>query len=324
MITLNASLEHNGNVVSLHMSSDIICFKRLSGELSGAHVRDRAVISALNAYAQLSTAWMQRGLYRACKLAGGLWAGRSAKIVLGADASVVFPASDPYWNRMLLSSYDHEPELASFLKRLTSVDYAFVDCGANIGYWSVFANAKDCGGGKPVIAIEASHSTFGHLLTNTKHAGSIETIHKAIFSTSGETVWIDDAAHEARGIVDGNRQGEVVETVSIDDLLQDAGWLGRRLVIKLDVEGVEREALQGMAKTLSYDPLIIYEDHGSDPSNALTLHILEHLGLLVHALLPSGSIPIHTSDDLRALKTDRTKGYNLVAVRPGSQWSWLF
>jgi FkbM family methyltransferase len=302
----------------------MICFFRESGTFSGTHLRDRAVISALNGYAQLSTAWMQRGLYRACKLAGGLWAGRTAKIVLGADASVVFPASDPYWNRMLLSSYDHEPELASFLKRLRAVDYAFVDCGANIGYWSVFANADDCGGGKPVIAIEASHSTFGHLLTNTKHSSSIEAVHKAIFSTSGDMVRIDNAAHEARGIVDAGKDGEAVETVSIDDLLQDAGWLGRRLVIKLDVEGVEREALKGMAKTLSHDPLIIYEDHGSDPSNALTLHIIEELGLLVHALLPSGSIPIRTGSDLGAIKTDRTKGYNLVAVRPGSGWLWLF
>ncbi|WP_066469073.1 FkbM family methyltransferase [Bosea sp. WAO] len=301
-----------------------IAIDRSTGRLVAGDWRQRALIGALDAYGALSRPLMQRGLYKACRLVGNTaWAGRTARIGLGPDAQISFPASDPYWNRMLLRSYDHEPEMARFLRLLAGADYGFVDCGANIGYWSVFV-ASRTGGRKPVLAIEASAPTFALLTQNVApHAERVAAFHRAILDRSGVAVWLNAEAHEARGIAsDGEASnGESVTSISIDDLLAEQGWTGRRLVVKLDVEGVEREALAGMEQALRGDALVIYEDHGSDPTHGLTRHILEERGLAVHLLLDDGIVAISEAGELDAHKRDRTKGYNLIALKQSSQWA---
>lgn len=304
-------------------ASSAIAFDRPAGRLVAGSLGTRALVGALDTYGALSRPLQQRGLYKACRLVGSVaWSGRTATIALGPDAQISFPASDPYWNRMLLRSYDHEPEMARFLRLLADVDYGFVDCGANIGYWSVFV-ASRAGGGKPVLAIEASASTHARLVGNAAaHADKVTTFHRAILDRSGVEVRLNAEAHEARGIaVEGeSSNGEVVTSIAIDDLLERQGWATRRLVVKLDVEGVEREALAGMERALGQDALVIYEDHGSDPSHALTRHILEERGLAVHLLLDDRAVPITKAVELDAHKRDRTKGYNLIALRDPRQW----
>ncbi|MGW9328787.1 FkbM family methyltransferase [Bosea sp. NPDC055594] len=300
-----------------------IAIDRSTGRLIVGGWRQRALIGALDTYGALSRPLMQRGLYKACRLVGSVaWTGQTAQIALGPDAQVSFPASDPYWNRMLLRSYDHEPEMARFLRLLASLDYGFVDCGANIGYWSVFV-ASRAGGGKPVLAVEASAPTFALLAQNVApHAGKVNAFHRAILDRSGVEVRLNAAAHEARGIAadDEASDGESVISIAIDDLLEEQGWAARRLVVKLDVEGVEREALAGMERALRDDALVIYEDHGSDASHGLTRHIIEERSLAVQLLLDDRIVAISEAGELDAHKRDRTKGYNLIAMKKSSQW----
>lgn len=300
-----------------------IAIDRSTGRLIVGGWRQRALIGALDTYGALSRPLMQRGLYKACRLVGSVaWTGQTARIALDPDAQVSFPASDPYWNRMLLRSYDHEPEMARFLRLLTSVDYGFVDCGANIGYWSVFV-ASRAGGGKPVLAVEASAPTFALLAQNVApHAGKVNAFHRAILDRSGVEVRLNAAAHEARGIAaaDEASDGESVISIAIDDLLEEQGWTARRLVVKLDVEGVEREALAGMERALRDDALVIYEDHGSDASHCLTRHVIEERSLAVQLLLDDRIVAISEAGELDAYKRDRTKGYNLIAMKKSSHW----
>ncbi|CAN7216328.1 FkbM family methyltransferase [Bosea sp. LjRoot90] len=305
------------------LAQSAIAFDRPAGRLVAGDFGTRTLIGALDAYGALSRPLQQRGLYKACRLVGSVaWSGRTATIALGPDAQISFPASDPYWNRMLLRSYDHEPEMARLLRLLATVDYGFVDCGANIGYWSVFA-ASGVGGSKPVLAIEASAPTYGQLVANAApHAGLVKTFHRAILDRSGVEVSLNAEAHEARGIAaEGEASnGETVTSITIDDLLDQEGWAERRLVVKLDVEGVEREALAGMERALGRDALVIYEDHGSDPTHGLTRHVLDERGLAVHLLLDDRAVRLKRADELDAYKRDRTKGYNLIALRDASQW----
>lgn len=72
--------------------------------------------------------------------------------------------------------------MARLLRRLATTDYGF-DCGANIGYWSVYVASRSCGGGKPVLAVEASAATFALLQTNaTAFPDRIRIVHPP-FST---------------------------------------------------------------------------------------------------------------------------------------------
>lgn len=301
-----------------------VAMDRATGRLLAGGWKDRALLGALDAYGMLTRPLMQRGLYKACRTVGRTaWAERTASIAFANDAAISFPASDPYWNRMLLRSYDHEPELARFLRALRGVDYGFVDCGANIGYWSVFA-ASSAGGGKPVLAVEASAPTFALLSQNlAPHAARVRAFHRAILDRSGIEVRLNDAAHEARGIAaEGETtSGEAVLSIAIDDLIVQEGWQDRRLVVKLDVEGVEREALAGMERVLAADALVIYEDHGADQTHALTRHLIADRGFDVQLLLDDRAVAIARPEELDGWKRDRTKGYNLVARRNAGSWS---
>ncbi|MEH0072816.1 hypothetical protein V6L77_25490 [Pannonibacter sp. Pt2-lr] len=51
------------------------------------------------------------------------------------------------------------------------------------------------------------------------------------------------------------------------------------LVLKLDVEGVEIEALRGGVALLMRDVLVIYEEHGSDRSHAVSRYLREECGM---------------------------------------------
>lgn len=300
---------------------------RVTGQVTAGRTIDRRLIALLNLYAATSQPIRQRGLYKLCRMIGStVWRGGMARIEIDPDAAVTFPADDPYWNRMLLTRYDHEPELARFLSGIAAQDYSFVDCGANIGYWSVFA-ASDRGGRKQVLAVEASKSTYDILARNiAPYADRVIGLHRAILDRSGIDVGLTDAVHEARGIAEDGAAslGETVESISIDDLLDMHGWRERRLLVKLDVEGVERQALFGMERALNHDALVIYEDHGADASHELTRHVLVDRGLQVHLLLEHGAVPITDVGQLHEHKRDRTKGYNLIAIRNNSYWQGTF
>ena len=55
---------------------------------------------------------------------------------------------------------------------------------------------------------------------------------------------------------------------SLDDLMDRMDLSTKRLVLKLDVEGVEIGAMIGAARLLKTDCVVICEDHGSDPLHA--------------------------------------------------------
>src|SRR5438128_1874466 len=72
---------------------------------------------------------------------------------------------DAYWLALLMRDPAYEPETARMLDLVLDADTLFVDCGANIGWWSAIA-ARRIGAPGRVIAIEASKSVFVRLTEN--------------------------------------------------------------------------------------------------------------------------------------------------------------
>jgi len=117
------------------------------------------------------------------------------------------------------------------------------------------------------------------------------------------------------------KNSAVVVTTTIDDLYQKSG-LGP-VVVKLDVEGAESAALRGATRALR-SALFIYEDHGADRHHSATRSFLD-AGLSVMFIDDHGNPPLAVPyiDDLDALKSDRTYGYNLFGYHPDGCWnSW--
>jgi FkbM family methyltransferase len=238
-------------------------------------------------------------------------------VAIGRESRFEFSCTDPYWARLMAPAFSYEHEILAALRMLRGVDFAFLDCGANFGYWSVMCSDEEIGCAQ-VLAVEASATTFMALERNrTVNRDRFQTLHRAIFARSGEIVKISQPGsdHASAGI---GEAGIDVETVTIDDLARTLRP-SQLLVIKLDVEGVEIPAFQGASETLAGPVVVMFEDHGSDPTSKVCRFVMETLGLSVFAYMQDrGFVRLMSVDDASALKVNCKKGYNFFAVTPAA------
>ena len=79
--------------------------------------------------------------------------------------------------------------------------------------------------------------------------------------------------------------GEEVPVIALDNLVDDGKVSASgKYLIKLDVEGVEIEAMKGGARLLQGDSVILCEEHGGDRAHTVSRYILEQtpLSLMVY------------------------------------------
>jgi len=235
--------------------------------------------------------------------------------------------ADYYWSRLLFSDFVYEPDVARVLASCLTPKCAFLDLGANVGYWSVFASEIIVHPDR-ILAVEASNATFEHLASNAAINGSSFTIiQAAVMEQAGKAVpFVNEGGHAGARVAgeleqfDGHPQLETVETTSIDVLakrlrLEDTD----HILIKLDVEGAEVAALRGAAATLRRrNVLLIYEDHGSDSECTVSRYVIEELGFDVYVANDYGPAKRVSLEDISASKTNSQTGYNFVAVPPGT------
>jgi FkbM family methyltransferase len=230
-------------------------------------------------------------------------------IKLNADTKFTFPIEDTYWVRLISNGFKYEPEIERVLKKICNNDFTFIDAGANFGYWSCLMTSGEYGFHK-TISIEPSLSTFFILQNNAKINGNrFITERMAIDDTSGKTVNLGGSGHASMSIL--SDKGEAVTTISLDDLLSKHGVNGP-IVLKLDVEGVEIEALKGANRALSEEALILYEDHGIDLENKVSAYLLNQ-GWKLYDIEGATPIPLKTIAEVSAVKVDRGRGYNFAA-----------
>ena len=127
--------------------------------------------------------------------------------------------------------------------------------------------------------------------------------------------------HEGLAIVDSATAGPGAETaprVTLDGLLARSPLLrdSRRIVLKLDVEGVEEAALRGAQRMLDRDALLIYEEQGSDRLHGNTKFVADELRMSVFVF--DGDAFREARDpvgEVAAMKRNPRRGYNVVATR---------
>jgi FkbM family methyltransferase len=249
-------------------------------------------------------------------------------VKIGESSSINVYLGDYYWSRLIFSDFSYEPDVGLVLSRLLTPDCAFLDCGANIGYWSVIASER-ISVPRRVVAIEAAAEMFGRLSENRALNGNRFTcVRAAVADSSGQTLEFAVPKAHASASLKMHRDApagariERVETVALDDIFRDhlEDFPGPK-IIKLDVEGAEIAALEGARRLLAGREIaVIYEDHGHDPGCAVTEYLLDHIGFRAF-FLDSGKIqPINTKNDLVKLKVDSMRGYNLIACPAGSEF----
>jgi len=223
---------------------------------------------------------------------------------------MVISSKDTYWLPAISPLYIYEPEIKHIIDLVDNQgDFFFIDGGANIGYWSIYAS-KNCNNCKGIIAIEALPKTFHKLKINVElNDNSFIAFNNAIYNKSGLDVLVEDAGNHAGAHIGKN--GVNVGTVTIDQIIIKNKLQNIFTLIKLDVEGVEIEAIEGFELSKSLENFVVmYEDHGADQTSKVTSYLLQKGGVIFYIDGKMKLIDIDNIQQLHAIKKSFGKGYN--------------
>jgi len=302
-------------MVSVRADATPLVFDRATGAIEGAGIREKLLIMAFQAGARMSSSWTHRGFGLSCRALRPMVPNRDIFVRLNEDAVFAFPFGDGYWSTILDRKYVYERDIDVFLRGISDIDYVLLDCGANYGYWSTLVSSRPYGS-HSAIAIEPFSSNYAALRRNAVINGNrFETIKSAIGETSG-MAYLSGCKHESMTIADHERGGEAVSLASLDDLMDRIDLSAKRLVLKLDVEGVEIGAMVGGGRLLKTDCIVICEDHGNDPLHTVSKHILNHTEMRLFCYDSHAGHYIRLKDTLPLdrIKKAVNRGYNVLAT----------
>ncbi|HEY3789291.1 MAG TPA: FkbM family methyltransferase [Urbifossiella sp.] len=153
-----------------------------------------------------------------------------------------------------------------------------LEVGANIGAHTVWL-AETVGPSGKVLAFEPQRIVFQTLCANLA-LNSITNVHgfqAALGATAGQIVvpTLDYSRTENYGALalGGYQHGEPVPLLTIDGLKLPACHF-----IKIDVEGMEREVLQGAVETIAAFTPILYVENDREAKKQRLIHFIDGLG----------------------------------------------
>jgi len=298
------------------MAMPPIQFDRASGALLGANPWERLAALALTLGSKISSNFSHRGYNMCANLLRRTLPERDIDVRLNSDATFAFPYGDGYWSKLLNRTFSYEDELELLFSDSADVDYTLLDCGANYGYWSVLVSSKPFGSHK-AIAIEPSGQNFPKLANNARVNGNRFDVMKCAIGAARGTARLSGTKHEAFSIAGDQSDGEEVPVIALDNLIDDGKVKADgKFLIKLDVEGVEIEAIKGGKRLLEGDSVILCEEHGNDPRHTVSRYILDQTPLKLIVFDPRSN-RLETVSDLSIL--DRIKvsthvGYNVFGT----------
>jgi FkbM family methyltransferase len=298
------------------MAMPPIQFDRASGALEGVNLWERTAALALATGSKISSHFSHRGYNGCANLLRRTLPERDIAIKLNPDATFAFPYGDGYWSKLLNRSFCYENELELLFRDSVGVDYTLLDCGANYGYWSVLVSSAPYGSHK-AIAIEPSSQNFAKLKNNAEINGNrFEAMKCAIGSDRG-TARLSGTKHEAFSITGGGDGGEDVPVIALDNLLDDGKVsASEKYLIKLDVEGVEIEAIKGGTRLLQADSVLLCEEHGNDRHHTVSRYILDQtpLKLIVYDPRSNRLETVTELSILDRIKVSTHVGYNVFGT----------
>lgn len=148
-----------------------------------------------------------------------------------------------------LAGGDYEPQLrALYLEALGRADVV-LDVGAHTGFYALLARQRHPTA--RIVAIEADPYNAAALRTNVR-GSEVEVVEMAASNSIGRAQFRQNLGTVGSSLVERPGTGPTrtvdVATTTVDAVVGDT--VGRSVVMKLDVEGAERQALAGASRTL--------------------------------------------------------------------------
>ena len=135
-----------------------------------------------------------------------------------------------------------------------------LDVGAGAGE-EVRTFSRSVGASGRVIAIEAHPVTYSLLVRNCNYSRlyNVEAVHRAITDRS-DVVYLTDHGASIANRLSRSEDGVSVPSSSLDDLA-DEMKIGRVALIKMNIEGAERAAIQGMDRLIERTDCVCVSCH---------------------------------------------------------------
>jgi len=170
-------------------------------------------------------------------------------------------------SRAIFVTGRYEPNEFCVLDRVLQPGMTFVDAGANMGLYSLFAAGRVMPHGR-VLALEPSRREFEILVGNVEanQLQNVRTLPVALSDRRGTAELLvaplANAGHNTLGSFGYGtalERREAVPVERLDDIIRDEG-IERVDMIKMDVEGAEMLALRGAAEVLrQFHPMLLLE-----------------------------------------------------------------
>jgi FkbM family methyltransferase len=201
-----------------------------------------------------------------------------------------------------------EPGVTRLIDRLIVPGMTVVDAGAHVGYFTLLA-ARKVGPNGRVYAFEPALENFTLLVRNIGLNGYRNTFPKqiAVSDKDGETalyLYSDSVGHSLYPETTGtSRTTKTVRTTTLDRFFEEEGWPPVQL-IKMDIEGAEPAALEGMMGlrrrnqdlriVLEYVPHIL-QSAGRNPRRFLER--IRQLGFTIRIIRDDGRLEELTAEN---------------------------
>jgi FkbM family methyltransferase len=226
----------------------------------------------------------------------------------------------------------HEPHVTEILVPLLRPGMVFVDIGANIGYFTLLA-ATHVGENGKVIALEPSDSNCG-LMKRSIELNGFSNVTVFPYAAANEERMVGFGMDESNGgihlDVPAKDCAAQVQAIRLDDLLDGEARID---VIKIDIEGAEWHALQGMkALVRRHQPLIFSEfsPTGLELVSRITpekyLNGLRELGYRLYVIDRESRLKTRALENDEILKLYENCGYDHLDLmaEPESKFRGLF
>jgi FkbM family methyltransferase len=140
-----------------------------------------------------------------------------------------------------------------------------IDAGANIGLAAIFFNSKYPKA--KIVSIEPEKNNFELLKKNTNSYLNITCLNYALSNTTDEEISVVDKGFGDWGFLTEKQQDNnsinvrnKIKTISINDIVKTNNWTEIDL-IKIDIEGYEKEVFQSNFEWLKITKVLIIELH---------------------------------------------------------------
>jgi len=150
----------------------------------------------------------------------------------------------------------YETLVTSLFLRILKPGMSFLDLGSNVGYYSLLGSHV-VGTKGSIWSFEPDSQAYAYLQRNLSinHCTNVLPVQKAIWSFSGEEYFMpgSDIAQGSVGTTSGQGSMTKVSVVTLDAFFASLGW-PRVDLVKMDIEGAESFALEGMSQLSSRNP----------------------------------------------------------------------